>query len=223
MYSIFLLTKADQLQSLSSIKSRLISRFDPELLGNWSLDHFLFRSVEQDENKPQRFQHILRLGHRPGEAFVAVNQARDKGDASSTKDHVITIPSNQLSSFTTLLRDRFVSLWTPRVSLRVTSGQAYRAGEFVVRIGELRQTGGQQPLRGVVCSIETKVASTSGGQEPNQDHEVHDVEKTVLLETWKRIGEDGAKEVFDAYATDEKCEAGFDEARLWCSILQLRA
>lgn len=178
--------------------------------------------MEQDETNPPRFQHILRLGHRPQEAFVAVNQPRDKKDASNTKDLVITIPSNQLGSFTTLLRDRFVSLWTPRVSLRVTGGLAYKTGEFVVRIGELRQTGGQQPLRGVVCSIETKTTSTLEHSMPHQDHGVDEAEKTVLSEAWRSIGEDGAKENFTAYATEESIEAGFDEARLWCRILQLR-
>lgn len=185
--------------------------------------------MEQNETTPPRFQQILRLGHRPREAFVAVNQPRDKKDASSTKDAlstkdtVITIPSTQLGSFTTLLRDRFVSLWTPRVSLRVTGGLAYRTGEFVVRIGELRQNGGQQPLRGVVCSIETKTTSAVQPTGPNQDHEVDEAEKTVLSEAWRSIGEDGAKEGFTAYATEETVEVGFDEARLWCQVLHLRA
>ncbi|TID14700.1 putative mediator complex subunit med20 protein [Venturia nashicola] len=220
---IFLLTEQDRLQSLPNIKSRLISKFEAEPLGNWSLDHILFRSVEQNETTPPRFQHILRLGHRPREAFVAVNQPRNKKDASDTKDPVITIPSSQLGSFTNLLIDRFVSLWTPRVSLRVTGGLAYRAGDFVVRIGELRQTGGQQPLRGVVCSIETKTTSAFGSNGPNQDGKVDEAEKMVLSEVWRRIGENGAKEDFTAYATEEAIEAGFDEARLWCQILQLRA
>lgn len=107
--------------------------------------------------------------------------------------------------------------------MRVTGGLAYSAGEFVVRIGELRQTGGQQPLRGVVCSIETKTTSAFEGTGSNQDHEVNEAEKAVLSNAWRSIGEGGAKEVFTAYATEEAAEAGFDEARLWCKILQLRA
>lgn len=116
-----------------------------------------------------------------------------------------------------------MSLWTPKVSLRVTSGLAYKAGEFVIRVGELRQTGGQQPLRGVVCSIETKATLNFEGLEANQDHKVNDADKAVLSEAWKSIGEDGAKQVFITYATTETSEAGFDEARLWCQIFQLRA
>lgn len=162
------------------------------------------------------------MGHRPREAFVAVNQPKDNKDATNTKDLVITIPSNQLGSFTTLLRDRFVSLWTPRVSLRISGGLAYKTGEFVIRIGEVRQTGGQQLLRGVVCSIETKTALISEPSRPNQDFEVDGAEKAVLSEAWRSIGEGGAKEGFTAYAAEETIEAGFDEARLWCQILQLR-
>jgi hypothetical protein len=208
------------LQSLSTIKSKLIAKFDPAPLGPWSLDHELFRSVEANDQTPPRFQHILRLRHRPGKAFVAVSQSKvNKGEAN-TKDHVITIPSPQVEAFTTLLKDRFAALWTPRASLRVNGGLAYDTGEFVVRLGELRQTGGQQPLRAVLCSIETKTISVFDDGGANQDH---DIAKAVLSDAWKSIGVDGAKEFFGAHATEQAAEDGFDEARLWCEVLRLRA
>lgn len=209
-----------QLQSLPSIRSKLIAKFDPVPLGSWSLDHVLFRSVETTDQTPHRFQHILHLRHRPGKAFVAVSQPKSNKGEVATKDHVITIPSPQMEAFTTLLRDRFAALWTPRASLRVTGGLAYDTGELVVRLGELRQMGGQQPLRAVLCSIETKTISASEDKGTNQDH---DVAKAVLSNAWKSIGVDGAKEVFAAYATEQAAEDGFDEARLWCEVLRLRA
>lgn len=90
----------------------------------------------------------------------------------------------------------------------------------MVRIGELRQLGGQQPVRAVVCSIETKSISIYEDEGANQDYEV---EKAVLSNAWKMIGGDGAKEVFVSYPTEQATEDGFDEARLWCEVLRLRA
>jgi hypothetical protein len=181
----------------------------------------LFRSVEANDQTPPRFQHILHLRHRPGKAFIAVSQSKANNGEAATQDHVITIPSSQIEAFTTLLRDRFAALWTPRASLRVTGGLTYDAGEFVIRLGELRQMGGgQQHLRAVLCSIETKTTSASEDQGANQDHEVA---KAVLSDAWKSIGVDGGKEFFAAYATEQAAEEGFDEARLWCEVLRLRA
>lgn len=143
------------------------------------------------------------------------------------KDTVVAIPASQSESFFSLLTAKFTALWTPIKRLHVTNGSSYTVGEFTIRVGELRQMGGPQTNRGILCCIETSSAAESEDknnageqlQMVEQRQKEEETTKTAMTSLGTRVGFEGAKiPLFAATSND-----GFDEARLWCDLLRLRA
>ena len=210
--SIWLLTDPQHLNSLATIKERLITKFDPTPASSWGLDHRLLRSTAASTNdkSPPRFQHILSLAHRPGKLYVAVSPAQPVQKDVGTKDTVITIRPQQGDAFFNLLKDRFGALWAFRSRVSIVNGVEYNVGEFKIRLGELRQISGQQQLRAVICCIET--SSMADGS----------ATRAALSDLWAAIGFTNIKEAFGTYSINPTTEEGFDEVRLWCDVLRLR-
>jgi len=146
--------------------------------------------------------------------------------AAGTPETIVTIPSNQYDSFINLLTARFTALWAPRTYLHVVNGKAYTVGEFIIRLGDLRQTGGPHPVRGLVCCIEASSTRKEDGgiQSPDQAKKQEESTTALMANLWARIGFEGAKEVFisSSSTTEETAGEGFEEARLWCDLLRLR-
>jgi len=187
---------------------------------------------------------VLHLSHHGQKAFVAVdghgaaksNPANDTSGkaamatASGMADTVITIPLSQRDQFYDLIKTKMGALWTPRMTLQVLNGAAFEAGDYIVRMGELKQVGSQQIIRGVVVCIQSKPS-------PEQDNETVDkmkvddstthgqdestkVRRDAVRDFWKKFGVvEGTKEAFCA---SQPGDDGFAEVRLWCSVLRLR-
>jgi hypothetical protein len=172
-----------------------------------------------DKTAP-RYQHLLRISYRPKNAFVAVSLPTEAGAGET--DTVVTIRNEQYESFFTLLKDRFVALWTPRTH-QVITGTIYAVGEFTVRLGELRQVGSAQ-IRGVVCCIEAissiGVATSSDTQQESKKAE--EITRADMANLWERIGYPGPnlKELSTPASTDNSSTEGFDEVRMWCDLLR---
>jgi hypothetical protein len=221
-YSVYLLTDPQHVQSLPTIQDRLLLKYNPVPLRSWSLDHRLLRSTPaslSDKTVP-RYQHLLRLSHRPNNAFIAVSPPTEA--KAGTRDTVVTLRNEQYESFFTLLKDRFGALWIPR-TYQVINGTAYTAGEFTIRLGELRQSGSAQ-VRGVVCCIEasSSINDISSLDTQEETEKAKEIIRNDMATLWEQIGYSGPnlKELSTQAPANNTSEESFDEVRMWCSLLR---
>jgi len=187
---------------------------------------------------------VLHLSYHPQKAYVAVDShvlaksgpANDTSGKATfvttpgTADTVIAIPASQRDQFFGLITTTMGALWTPRMPLQVQNGPAFDTGEYMVRMGELKQSGAQQVVRGVLVCIQSNPSSGENGEgvvktkvEDSTAQEQDVSAKTrqdELRDFWKKFGiVEGAKEVF---CTSQPGDDGFAEVRLWCNVLRLR-
>ncbi len=157
--------------SVQALAERLVRKYGVGTVpvGRWTLDHRLLRSTPatvEDKTRPRFVQLLTVSSLRAGSTFVSVSalrqsqhqqQSQQKGTAqdSDAQPMVIAIPTQQTEAYYGLLAAKFGALWTARPGLHVLNGVTYNVGEFVVRLGELRQPGtGQTGVRGIVVSVE---------------------------------------------------------------------
>src|SRR5262249_46556066 len=122
-------------------------------------------------------------------------------------------------------------LWTPRMTLQVQNGQAFDTGDYTVSMGELKQSGAQQIVRGLLVCIKSNPSSAQDGEgmdkmkvddsTAQEQEEVRtEAREDEMRDYWKKFGiVEGSKEVF---CTSQPGDDGFAEVRLWCSALRLR-
>lgn len=129
---------------------------------------------------------------------------------------MIAVPAGQRDGLRALVESKMAGLWTARARLAVLGGAVYEAGEFVVRVGELRQVGGaQSAVRAVVACVQR------GGEGDGMALAEEDTQKQkeAVRTFWKSFGFESAKEYFYIPTADDD---GFGEIRLWCEVLRLR-
>lgn len=116
------------------------------------------------------------------------------------------------------------------MTLHIQNGQVFDTGDYTVRIGELKQSGGPQIVRGLLVCIQSNLSSEQNDEEGDKmkvdDSTVHEQEASTkakqdaIRDFWKKFGiVEGVKE---AFCTSNSGDDGFAEVRLWCSILRLR-
>jgi len=204
--------------------------FNPISLGRWTLDHNLLRSVT-DAKAPQRYQHLLHLSHHLDTAFVRV--ASPASDGASTHSSTVSIPRDQLESLYSLLCSKFQALWTPRATLQVSSGYAYDLGEFIIRLGELRQAGNPPQPRGVVVAITSKEAADDGAASSSLDEAVsmrkealtqedYETTQALIQDLWLKFGDTQAKQFTSSIPSADSLVHDFEEVKIWCDLLRLR-
>jgi len=170
--------------------------------------------------------------HHPGKAYFSI---ADPANAESGADNAtITVPAEQFDSFYTILTSKFAALWSPRPAASVSNGVAYNLGDFVVRLGELRQGTGQQPVKGVVVCIqatpqsaaqvdgEHDAAAPNGeGAEVKQEDDEIQTTQALIRDLWRGFGVEGAKEMMTASNSRSDVDRQFEEVRMWCELLRL--
>lgn len=150
--------------------------------------------------------------------------------ASGTADTVIAIPASQRDQFYGLITTKMGALWTPRITLHVQNGPVFDTGDYIVRMGELKQSGGQQGIRGLLVCIQSNLSSGQNGEGVDKikvdDSTAQEQDGSTkasqdeIRDFWKKFGiAEGVKEVF---CTSQPGDDGFAEIRLWCSVLRLR-
>jgi len=153
---------------------------------------------------------------------------------SGADNATITVPAEQFDSFYNILTSKFAALWSPRPVASVSNGVAYSLGDFVVRLGELRQGTGQQPVKGVVVCIQTAPQSAAqvdgehdiaalDGEDTGIKEEEDEIQTTQALirDLWKGFGVEGAKEMITASNSQRDADRQFQEIRMWCELLRL--
>ncbi|KAL9098757.1 MAG: hypothetical protein Q9163_005639 [Psora crenata] len=215
---------------LQELLTRLSAAYNPTPLAPWTVHHRLFRSTPDGStsSKPlgTRYLQILSLPHVSARTTVAItststSQAGDSHGAAPEPTTIITVPPGAATSdFNHLLLSKFGPLWQPRMMLTVSHGQAFQIGDFVARLGELKQISGPgasgvQIGRGAVCEIEW----TAGGEEGELGMQAG---RTVIRGFWEGLGitDKGTREWFwrpEVVGTERE-----EMARIWLEVLRLR-
>ncbi|KKY15453.1 putative mediator complex subunit med20 [Diplodia seriata] len=217
---------------LSELTDRLIRAYDPLPAGNWFLHHRFFRSTPQNttDKSPPHFQHVLGLGHHSDRAFVHIagpDSQQEDQQQQQQQPSTVAIPRQQMEPYSQLLNLKFGALWMYRMGSQVGAGTSYSVGEFTVRLGELRDTGGQNGLRGTIVCIQTaKQEPADGGDAlpaaPNADEELQ-AGQALVRDVWSRFSVPQAKETITSRPpAREADDQVFDEVRLWCEALRFQ-
>ncbi|KAF2086528.1 hypothetical protein K490DRAFT_57818 [Saccharata proteae CBS 121410] len=210
------------------LTARLIHKHNTAPLGPWLLQHRLYRSTPADpaDKSPPRSQNLLTLEHHPKTAFVHISGNDSVGQDG--QGATVAIPVQQLQDFAVLVNTKFPALWVPRAVSQVVGGAAYSIGEFVVRMGELRDhKSGQEVIRGIIVSIhmgsssdaEEGTSRTLSADDAANDEEDLEASKTLVRGLWEDFGEKGARE-FWTTKTAEGQEELWQEVKLWCEALR---
>ena len=221
---------------LQVIIDRLETHYCLHSLSRWSLEHRLFRETsrqgsaeasfggESPKAHEPRYLQVLHLSYHPDCSYLAVTRAHSLSElaaatpaASSSKieddrEHatIIAIPSgSQTEEFVQLMLSRFGPLWTQRQVLQVVNGQAFEAGDFRVKVGELRQgQGGSQQSRGVVTELEWITGDENDWSSA----------EAIIVGFWEGLDVKGAK----GYLRSPGDGSGFNTVRQWCEALRTR-
>lgn len=242
--SIFVVTDAAHINQLEQLNDRFLNLYNPNPLGPWGLEHRLLRAADApttgDPKTQPRYQEILTLSHRPGKAFVAVDgessvvgkpngMGRANGDkALNIGDSVIAIPIQQRDDFYRMIVNKMAALWTPRMMLGIQNGAAYDTGDYIVRMGELKQMTTQNTTRALIVCIHSHAEPGQGTAKPAgkpnaetgaEEEQERQLKKEAVRRFWRTFGIEGAKE---AHHVSKPGDDEFEEIRLWCDVLRLR-
>lgn len=152
----------------------------------------------------------------------------DGDKATKIGDAVIAIPAQQRDGFLHLILNKMGALWNPRTTMGIQAGAAYDAGEYIVRMGELKQLTTPNTTRALVTCIQSntvpekdtaKATEKPGVETGDQEDQQGQSRKEAVQKFWKSFGIDGAKE---AFCVSNQGDDGLDEIRLWCEALRLR-
>lgn len=218
------------------ILERLTARYNLNPLPRWALEHRLFRETAKatsfeassgdDGPKPQRHRYlqVLNLSYQPERSYVAITTtyassqiqagtpatSSSGGESSGDSATVVAMPSGiQSEEFVQLMISRFGPLWTQRHNVQISNGQAFEAGDFRIRLGEVKQGHGGAPQgRGTIVEIEWM----------DGDHDDWETAEGVIRGFWKGLDIPGARELIKVAGIEE----GFSNARQWCEVLRLR-
>ena len=128
---------------------------------------------------------------------------------------VIAIPAGASSEeFVQLISNKFGPLWQPRHTSQVTHGVTFEAGNFRIRVGDIKQGLGanNQLPRGAVCELE--MLEPPDAIEPIEQ----DVGRILIRSFWQSLDVKNAREVLEVAGSQEG-EAGI---RQWFEILRFR-
>ncbi|KAF2144287.1 uncharacterized protein K452DRAFT_306875 [Aplosporella prunicola CBS 121167] len=202
--------------SLPVLSDRLARAFDPLPAGPWVLQHRLFRAnpapASALDTAPPRLQHLVALSHHAGRAFALVD---------CDDDATVAMPLHHMEPYAQLLSAKFGALWHYRTGNHVTNGAAYAVDGCVVRVGELRERGGQQAFRGLIVSIQTVKQESGEGVEGSESVKKDEKEPQELIrELWQKLDVRDAKQFMVSIDTDDVDAAAAQEAKLWCDVLR---
>ena len=217
------------------MEERLKKEFGSTQIGRWNLELRQFRSTVQSADAASRggvaapsFLQVLSMSTRDGPPAVTVTTTIEAQPQTS-----IAIPPDQTENFLQLIASKLGGLWTPRPPLQVFRGSVFDLGEFLVRVGELRQAGSQNALRGLIVIIEevdlaaqseeytAKNGSCSAG-DANGIGINSTISRDMLRSIWNSVHIEGAKEFIRAVPRDPEATR-FDEAQHCCEALRLRS
>ncbi|KAK7708225.1 hypothetical protein SLS57_009122 [Botryosphaeria dothidea] len=227
--AVYFIAAGHNAPGLAELTDRLIRAYDPVPIGAWGFHHRVFRSMPTSttDKSPPHVQHVLGLGHYPDRAFVHIT-GPDQQESQSDQPTTIAIPSQQMEQYSQLLNLKFGALWTYRMGSQITGGASYSFGEFTVRLGELREKGGQMAMRGTVVCIQTAKQESVDGQThevlPGQFDANEELQagQALVRDVWASFGVSHAKETISSRLPREIDDQPFDEIHLWCEALRFQ-
>jgi hypothetical protein len=203
-------------------------------IGRWALEHKLMRDTpgllpQSGKASKPRYMQFLSLSHYPSHGFISTSepeaphpastphsnpaQIAPQGAGGGTGESMVmtTVPP---SSYNTLFQ-HFVyaaqPFWAHRLTMAVPAGVVYEVGDFLVRMGDVRQTYPTARVRGTVVEIEWRGPSVveglgvGGGDEDGFGFGFEGVEEAdvdaeylataeLIREFWNRLRFEGARE-----------------------------
>ncbi|KAJ5136827.1 Mediator complex subunit Med20 [Penicillium atrosanguineum] len=182
-------------------------------IGRWALEHKLMRDTpgllpQSGKSSKPRYMQFLSLSHYPTHGFIytsepeaphpatthtpaqaATPQGGSGGNAGDSPMVMTTMPP---ASYSTLFQ-HFVyaaqPFWAHRLTMSVPGGVVYEVGDFLVRMGDVRQTYPTARVRGTVVEIEWRGPSVVEGLAGDGDDEFRfaveeadvDAEEAILV------------------------------------------
>lgn len=147
---------------------------------------------------------MLHLQYYPGQNFFRVFEYPNGVESSS----ISSIPDTHVNDYKTLMAQKMAALWAPRFTATIPKGVTFEIGDIVVRIGEVRAEGIGQGIRAVLVAIQIP-------SHANMSTEDEAVSKDIIVELWKSLGVDRAKEAW-GFGDEPKV------VKAWCDILKSR-
>jgi hypothetical protein len=200
------------------IFNALVAEHQLEPLASWTLSHTLFRESNLEPNTPTSSSpgqlQVLALSHHGGNSYIAItrtNATKSSNETETSKTTIISVPTGSGNEeFTAMMMTRFTSSWSRRQTVQVSNGQAFEAGSFVIRFGDLRELrtgqGGTQQVRGTVVEIAV-------------DDDFGEEAEPAIREAWSQLDVQGAKEYLQRSSNAEE----FGNLQRWLEALRSRA
>lgn len=197
------------------------------------------RAKEEEQRKLEEQQMLLFASagqqNRPAEAAETGQEDQESEEQQKLKDQqkkqeeeeanepeekkmvMVTVDTPSLYNFYTMIVRAANPLWMPRHTVTVphASSAVFELENFVVRIGEVKQTAPATRTRGVIVEIDYKISSSPDDDEEDEtwpldyddtldDHQSKDpvlltpedweTGESVIREFWKRFAVPGARE-----------------------------
>jgi hypothetical protein len=204
-YRVFILTDHQPSHDIAALKDQVLQKFPTVAPQTWGLTiRFQRSTANRTENKSSAdTQFILRSSHFNDEAFLAIGV--------DEKSPVISIPAEQMDTYTKLLNDKFNTLWVTKGHIAVANGFSCEIDDVIIRVGELRSPGASQAVRGIICNVQI---SSSRTLESSQEKTA----RLIAINIAETLGFVDAKRYFRIWTGDSK----FQEVKLWCEALNQR-
>ncbi|KAJ6127340.1 Mediator complex subunit Med20 [Penicillium sp. IBT 18751x] len=198
-------------------------------IGRWALEHKLMRDTpgllpQSGKSTKPRYMQFLSLSHYPMHGFIYTSEpetphpaasqtpassATPRGSGGHAGESSMVMTVVPPSSYPTLFQ-HFVyaaqPFWAHRLTMSVPGGVVYEVGDFIVRMGDVRQTYPIARVRGTVVEIEWRGPSVVEGLAGDGDDEFGfavdeadvDAEYVATAELirgfWNRVRFEGARE-----------------------------
>jgi hypothetical protein len=192
---------------MPSLVERLQKEYNAVGPSQFGLEYRLYRSTNPADDKiskEARWHHMLHLQYYPGQNFFRVFEYPNGVESSS----ISSIPDTHVNDYKTLMAQKMAALWAPRFTATIPKGVTFEIGDIVVRIGEVRAEGIGQGIRAVLVAIQIP-------SHANMSTEDEAVSKDIIVELWKSLGVDRAKEAW-GFGDEPKV------VKAWCDILKSR-
>ena len=106
------------------------------------------------------------------------------------------------------MAQKMAALWAPRFTATIPKGVTFEIGDIIVRIGEVRAEGTGQGVRAILVSIQIP-------SDADMSAEDEAVSKGIIMELWKSLGVERAREAW-GFGDEPKV------VKAWCDILKSR-
>ena len=116
------------------------------------------------------------------------NGTSGPGSGDEGEMDIISIPAGSVEDFFYTVQNKMQPLWVARMIVRVENGAGFEIGEWKIRVGEVKQTGGAGQARVRGCVIEATMAVPEDDETFDGDEIGNERREELLKEIWDHLG-----------------------------------